>query len=62
MFSIIFTVFGQVFISIIKLVPTFIELKNLPIDIMAVALGVPAIVISLGLMIINKIKKELGIS
>ena len=62
MFSIIFTVIGQVFISIIKLVPTFIELKNLPIDIMAVALGVPAIVISLGLMIINKIKKELGIS
>ena len=53
MFSIIFTVIGQVFMSIIKLVPMFLELKNLPIDIMSVALGVPAIVISFGLMLIN---------
>ena len=57
MFSIIFTVIGQVFVSIIKLTPTLLELKNLPIDIIAVALGVPAIVISLGLILINKFKK-----
>lgn len=57
MFSIIFTVIGQVFVSIIKLMPTLLELKNLPIDIIAVALGVPAIVISLGLILINKFKK-----
>ena len=57
MFSIIFTVIGQVFISIIKLVPTFIELKNLPVDIISVALGVPALVVLLGLIIIKKIKK-----
>ena len=56
MFSIIFTVIGQVFVSIIKLMPTLLELKNLPIDIIAVALGVPAIVISLGLILINKFK------
>lgn len=47
-FNIMFTVVGQVFISFIKLVPTFMELKNLPVNIMAVALGVPAIVISFG--------------
>ena len=35
MFSIIFTVIGQVFVSIIKLMPTLLELKNLPIDIIA---------------------------
>ena len=57
MFSIIFTVVGQVLKSIIKLVPMFLELKNLPIDIMSVALGVPAIVISFGLMLINNFKK-----
>lgn len=57
MFSIIFTVIGQVFVPIIKLMPTLLELKNLPIDIIAVALGVPAIVISLGLILINKFKK-----
>ena len=57
MFSIIVTVVGQVFIIIIKLVPTFLELKNLPVNIMAAALGVPAIVISIGLFIINKFKK-----
>ncbi len=57
MFSIIFTVIGQVFVSIIKLMPTLLELNNLPIDIIAVALGVPAIVISLGLILINKFKK-----
>ena len=57
MFSIIFTVVGQVLKSIIKLVPTFLELKNLPIDIMAIVLGVPTIIVSLGLMFINKIKK-----
>lgn len=59
MFSIIFTVVGQVLKSIIKLVPTFLELKNLPIDIVAVALGVPTIVISLGLILINKLKKSM---
>lgn len=37
--------------------PTLLELNNLPIDIIAVALGVPAIVISLGLILINKFKK-----
>ena len=59
MFSIIFTVIGQVFMSIIKLVPMFLELKNLPIDIMAIAFGVPALVVSLGLMLINKLKKSM---
>lgn len=43
--------------SIIKLVPTFMELKNLPVDIMAVTLGVPTIVISIGLLVIKKMKK-----
>ena len=57
MFSIIFTVIGQVLMSIIKLVPTFLELKNLPIDIISVALGVPALVVSLGLIIIKKFIK-----
>lgn len=42
--------------SIIKLIPTFLELKNLPIDIIAIALGVPAIVISLVIMLIKNIK------
>ena len=59
MFSIIFNVIGQVFMSIIKLVPMFLELKNLPIDIMAIAFGVPALVVSLGLMLINKLKKSM---
>ncbi len=59
MFSIIFTVVGQLFITIIKLVPTFLELKNLPIDIISVALGVPTIIISFGLMLINKLKKSI---
>ena len=59
MFSIIFTVIGQVFMSIIKLVPMFLELKNLPIDIMAIAFGVPALIVSLGLMLINKLKKSM---
>ena len=58
-FNIIFTVVGQVFISFIKLVPTFLELKNLPIDIISVALGVPTIIISFGLMLINKLKKSI---
>ena len=57
MFSIIFTVVGQLFITIIKLVPTFLELKNLPIDIISIILGVPALVVSLGLIIIKKMKK-----
>lgn len=57
MFSIIFTVIGQVFMSIIKLVPMFLELKNLPVNIMAVVLGVPVIIVSLGLFIIKKMKK-----
>ena len=39
MFSIIFTVIGQVFVSIIKLMPTLLELKNLPIDIISIAFG-----------------------
>ena len=56
MFSIIFTVIGQVFMSIIKLVPTILGLKNLPIDIISIALGVPAIVISLVIMLIKNIK------
>ena len=59
MFSIIFNVIGQVFMSIIKLVPMFLELKNLPIDIMAIAFGVPALIVSLGLMLINKLKKSM---
>ena len=59
MFSIIFTVVGQLFITIIKLVPTFLELKNLPIDIISVTLGVPTIIISFGLMLINKLKKSI---
>lgn len=59
MFSIIFTVIGQALITIIKLVPMFLELKNLPIDIMAIAFGVPALVVSLGLMLINKLKKSM---
>ena len=59
MFSIIFTVVGQLFITIIKLVPTFLELKNLPIDIISIALGVPTIIISFGLMLINKLKKSI---
>ena len=42
--------------SIIKLIPTFLELKNLPVDIIAIALGVPAIVISLVIMLIKNIK------
>ena len=45
--------------SIIKLVPMFLELKNLPIDIMAIAFGVPALIVSLGLMLINKLKKSM---
>ena len=59
MFGIIFTVIGQFFITIIKLVPTILELKNLPIDIMAIVLGVPTIIVSFGLMIINKLKKSI---
>lgn len=42
--------------SIIKLVPTILGLKNLPIDIISIALGVPAIVISLVIMLIKNIK------
>ena len=56
MFSIIFTVIGHFLISFIKIVPTFMELKNLPIEIIAVALGVPAVVVSLGLLIIKGCK------
>ena len=56
MFSIIFTVIGQVFMSIIKIVPTILGLKNLPIDIISIALGLPAIVISLVIMLIKNIK------
>ena len=59
MFSIIFTVVGQLFITIIKLVPTLLELKNLPIDIISVTLVVPTIIISFGLMLINKLKKSI---
>ena len=57
MLNILITVIGQFFITIIKLVPTFLELKNLPIDIISVALGVPALVVSFGLIVIKKIKK-----
>lgn len=56
MFSIIFTVIGQALITIIKLVPMFLELKNLPIDITSIALGLPAIVVSLVIMLIKNIK------
>ena len=59
MFSIIFTVIGQVFVSIIKLMPTLLELKNLPINIISIAFGVPMIIISFGLMLINKLKKSI---
>lgn len=59
MVSILFTVIGQVFKSIIKLVPTFLELKNLPINITSIAFGVPMIIISFGLMLINKFKKSI---
>lgn len=55
-FNIIFTTVGQFFMAFIKLVPTFMELKNIPVNIMAVTLGLPAIVISIGFMVIKIIK------
>ena len=45
--------------AIIKLVPTLLELKNLPSDIISVALGVPALVVSFGLILINKLEKSM---
>lgn len=59
MFSTIFTVIGQVFVSIIKLMPTLLELKNLPINIISIAFGVPTLVVSIALLIINKLRKYL---
>lgn len=56
----IFISFFKVLSAIITLVPTLIEIKNIPINAIATAFGVPVLVISLILFVYKKIKKLLS--
>lgn len=52
-----YIIMGQAILSLKDVVPTIFRLKKIPSDIIATALGIPTIIVSLGLMIIKKIKK-----
>ena len=59
-FEVIFFSFFKVLSAIIELIPTFIELKNAPINAIALAIGVPTFVVSIVIIIFRKINRYLN--
>lgn len=46
----------QFLISIIELIPMFLEIKNIPVEIIAIGLGIPSLFVSVLFFAIKKIK------
>lgn len=59
-FEVIFFSFFKVLSAIIELIPTFIELKNAPINAIALAIGVPTFVVIVFIMLFKKISRYLN--
>lgn len=59
-FEVIFFSFFKVLSTVIELIPTFIELKNAPINAIALAIGVPTFVVIVFIMLFKKISRYLN--